>query len=310
MKSFVLALLAFASLWPAMAQAAERRLTAGDLRAMADRGALLCERWDEAGQRCDAVYRWNRVDGELTETRLESASNTPPIDTALQYPIEIRDDQVCSTLDANRTSLLVLANGRELTSEEAAPVRAALDTIYAPVNGQTVCTAFFRDDARGLLRAEATLNGQPRTELNTVFKPLEGPPLPRMRPVRQPWTLAVLRTVRAVFPDPQPPAAAEAATTTAAAAAPTSDAPSPTGTLDAAAATSPAPAPAAAAAGAAAEPTPSPSASELSPAAQPAETPAAALPAAAEPAVVQGAVPAPQRCSIWARLRGRCASQR
>lgn len=288
MKRFVLALLVFASLCPAMAQAAERRLTSGDLRAMADRGALLCERWDEAGQRCDAIYRWNRVDGELTETRLESASNTPPVDTALQYPIEIRDDQVCSTLDANRTSLLVLANGRELTSEEAAPVRAALDTIYAPVNGQTVCTAFFRDDVTGLLRAEAALNGQPRTELNTIFKPLDGPPLPRMRPVRQPWTLAVLRTVRAVFPDPQPPAIGEAAPAAAAAEPPAAQAPAPVG--DAAVASS-----------------------------QPAETAAAAPPLTQEPAPEPAqtvAAPSeartetPQRCSIWARLRGRCAQQR
>lgn len=308
MKRLALSLLAFASLWPAMAQAEERRLTSGDLRAMADRGALLCERGDATGQLCDAIYRWNRVDGELTETRLESASNAPPVDTALQYPVEIRDDQVCSTLDANRTSLLVLANGRELTSEEAAPVRAMLDTVYAPVNGQVVCTAFYRNDATGLLRAEATLNGAPRAELNTVFRALDGPPLPRMRPVRQPWTLAVLRTVRAVFPDPQP--SADGVTTAAAAGAPANggevSAPAPTATPATEAAGTEAPAteePAtetpAAPVAPAAEPTASSAPQPGALAVEPRAAPAGAAPAPAE---------RPQRCSLWSRIRGRCSS--
>lgn len=307
MKRFILSLLAFASLWPAMAQAEERRLTSGDLRAMADRGALLCERGAAAGQLCDAIYLWNRVDGELTETRLESASNAPPVDTALQYPVEIRDDQVCSTLDANRTSLLVLANGRELTSEEAAPVRAAFDTVYAPVNGQVVCTAFYRDGATGLLRAEATLNGAPRAELNTVFWALDGPPLPRMRPVRQPWTLAVLRTVHAVFPDPQPSAAGPA--TAAAAGAPANrgevSAPAPVTAPAAGMPASDAPAteePATETPAAPVAPVSEPTAASAQPVAPAVEPPAA--PAGAAPAPAE----APQRCSLWARLRGRCSS--
>lgn len=298
MKRFVLALIAFAALWPAMAHAAEQRLRTGDLRAMADRGALLCERWDEAGQRCDAVYRWNRVGGQLTETRLESASNLPPIDTALQYPIEIRDDQVCTTLDANSMSLLVLANGRELTSEEAAPIRTAIDTVFTPVNGQTICTAFYRDDATAMLRAEATLNGQPRAELGTRFRPLDGPPLPRMRPVRQPWTLSVLRTVRAVFPETSPAgtaatAAPEAGTAPEAATAPTAQSEAP----------SPSPSPSSTPETRATASTPaSPARAALTTDPEPAAAGAQAAPAPAS------ATPAPpSRCSLWARIRGRCA---
>lgn len=239
---------------------AEQRLTTADLRAMAARGALLCERWDAAAERCDGVYRWNVVNGELTETRLEAVSNTPPIDTAFQYPVAFRDDQACVTMDANATSLLVMANGRELTSEEAAPIRARLDTVYAPVNGQTVCTAYFRDAGTGGLRAEVSVGGARRAAMDTSFRVLESPPLPRLHPVRQPWSAQVVRTVAAIMPTEAAAAAAEAAAPQAAASAPAAAIPA----QDAAAAPSPA----------AATPAPAPSSPVMAEATPPPPQPA------------------------------------
>lgn len=184
--------------------AAERRVRGPELRSMVQAGTLLCEAWDAAAGRCQAIYRWDAAEGSLRETRLETLGGQPIVDTALQYDLRVQGDQLCTTLDADGMGYLFIVGGRELEAAEAAPLREAVRSVYAAADGRVWCTAYYRDTVSGALRAEVRVDGAPRLELDTTFQPIETSPLPQLRMARQPWSVAVLRAAALI---PQPPAA-------------------------------------------------------------------------------------------------------
>src|SRR3954452_21621233 len=142
---------------PAVVYAAEMP----DPIAPAGKGQLQCYMPDMARKTCASLagYRAN-PNGGIDNIATVLISKDPAVTMETVSPVEIKMGQVCGKirrqdLDAAKFTL----GGRPLDAQQAAGIRAQLQTVFQNVFDHEVCTAYV--DQGGTLVAKATIDGVP-----------------------------------------------------------------------------------------------------------------------------------------------------
>jgi hypothetical protein len=172
--SFIAAAL-LAGAFPALgapARQAEHRLTAAEIKELAQRELLWCDGFHPDTNDCQMITLMRLAkDGQVMQT-------TTWLDEAyLQVYVGDIDrfvgDRICSRLDAKNMAAVFAIDGKTVQGPAAALLKQNLAERFAQFDGKVVCQAFYRGSDPTRLREEVTVDGERRPDLesNYVLRP-------------------------------------------------------------------------------------------------------------------------------------------
>lgn len=172
---------------PAFSQAAERKMTAEELRDIARREMLWCENYVAETNDCDVITLVRLVpDGRLAETSTLLLQEDPRLQVFIGDHDRIDGDRLCSTIESARTAFAFTVEGQPAPTATAIGLRLLFMAQLAELDGKTLCQTFFRDDATGVVREEITVDGERRTDLESTYVLREGSERLNLRPQAPP----------------------------------------------------------------------------------------------------------------------------
>lgn len=157
------------------AQAAERRMTGDEIRDVARRELLWCEGYDAGKDDCEVVSLLRlRPDGSLSETSTLLLQAEPRLMVYIADSDEIDGDRLCGKVESQKTRFSFTLEGQAMSTEAAATLQALFRSQMAEFEGKTLCQAFFRGDDPNVIREEITVDGERRTDLESIYHLHEG----------------------------------------------------------------------------------------------------------------------------------------
>ena len=181
MRASLAALAAFLTLAPltaasaAAAAAAERPVTGDEIRDIARRELLWCEAYDTRNDDCEVVSLLRlRPDGSLSETSTLLLQAEPRLMVYIADTDQLDGDRLCGKIEGQKTRFSFTLEGQAMSAEAAATLQALFRSQMAEFEGKTLCQAFFRSEDPNVIREEITVDGERRTDLESIYHLHEG----------------------------------------------------------------------------------------------------------------------------------------
>lgn len=152
----------------------EHRLTAGEIRDLAQKQMMWCDGYHQSTDDCSIVTLVGLMkDGRIGQTATWVEEEDPMIQIYVGEVDHFDGDRLCTVVDTSTIPIGVTVNGKAVSSALAATLRPLIDKMFAPLQGKVVCQAFYRGADPTRLREEVTVNGrrQPDLESNYVLRP-------------------------------------------------------------------------------------------------------------------------------------------
>lgn len=166
------------------ARAAEVPLTRDTLVAALKSDSVWCSWWRDRDRSCEDVAYTDGIDGDqVSQVSRFRLWDDPDLQIVVRETRMLKDGALCSTFRFLDLEIAVLSDGVEAPTEQALPVLAMLAQSMADLEGKKTCEVFTRDEATGLLRSTATVDGEPAPEYDTEYR-LTAPEIRiRLRPM-------------------------------------------------------------------------------------------------------------------------------
>jgi hypothetical protein len=177
-KSLVVAtLLCFAAPAPVASAVpgVERQLTAVELRDIARRELLWCDTYQEATDDCDGLILMRLgSDGRVLETTTLLLTAQPRVQVFVADVDDIKGNRLCSKVATARLAVAFTLEGRAVSADRTADLRALFVGSIEDLDGKTICQTFFHNGDTHRLREEVTVDGERRHDLETTYMLKDG----------------------------------------------------------------------------------------------------------------------------------------
>lgn len=181
--SLVATLLLTALAPAAPASAAEARLTAAEIRDIARREMLWCEEYEAATDDCSVVTLVRLLpDGRLAETSTMLLTESPSMQIYIADTNAIDGDRMCSKVEADKTQFSFVLEGQPAPEAAALGLRMLFAAQLQELDGKMLCQSFFRGEDPNVIREEITVDGERRTDLESVYQLRDGGTALKLRP--------------------------------------------------------------------------------------------------------------------------------
>jgi hypothetical protein len=139
-----------------------------DPLADARQGRVQCYTPDAARKTCAAMAAYVfSPDGRITNPAVVLVGAQPVTLMRVTAPVEIKAGAVCGVPRAEDIDgAAIQVAGRQLTPEEAAPIKAQIETAFAARNGKEICTTYVPNGDR--LSAQVTVDGVPEPKMSAT----------------------------------------------------------------------------------------------------------------------------------------------
>jgi hypothetical protein len=152
----------------------EHRLSAAEIRDLAQRQMMWCDGYHPDTDDCQIVTLVSLLpDGRVGQTATWEETESPTIQIFVGEVDQFDGDRICNVVDTKTIPIAVTVNGKAVSATLAATLRPIIDKMFASLQGKVVCQAFYRGADPTRLREEVTVNGrrQPDLESNYVLRP-------------------------------------------------------------------------------------------------------------------------------------------
>lgn len=165
------------------AEAAPRRVTAAEIRDIAQREMLWCERYEDGGKDCDVVTLKRLLpDGRLAETSTLLLQDQPRLQVYIADFGAFEDDRLCTKMDSASTGFSFTLDGRPLEAAESLGLRLLFMAQMTEFEGKTLCQGFWWGDEPNEVVEEITVDGERRPDLESTYMLHDGDTGLNLRP--------------------------------------------------------------------------------------------------------------------------------
>jgi hypothetical protein len=153
------------------AAAADRPMTAEQIRELARRDLVWCENYRADKKDCETLTLVSLLpDGSLRETGVMRLAKTPDLKMVIDGRSQLQGDRVCSVFGAETVKLRFLLNNRPVPPAATGPIEAVVREAMSEFEGKTLCQTFYRGASEAEIRETITVDGERREDLESVYR--------------------------------------------------------------------------------------------------------------------------------------------
>lgn len=153
------------------ARAAEVPLTRDTLVAALKSDSVWCSWWRDRDRSCEDVAYTDGIDGDqVSQVSRFRLWDDPDLQVVVRETRTLKNGALCATFRFLDLEVAVLSDGERAPEEQTLPVLAMLAQAMADLEGKKTCEVFTRDEATGVLRSTATVDGEPAPEYDTEYR--------------------------------------------------------------------------------------------------------------------------------------------
>lgn len=149
----------------------DRALSADQIRDLARRELVWCENYRPTQKDCETLTLISLLpDGTLRETGVVRLATTPDLKMVMDGRSSLQGNRVCSVFGDDTVKLGFLLNDQPIPEAAVGAIESAVREAMSEFDGKTLCQTFYRGSSDAEVRETITVDGQRRTDLESVYR--------------------------------------------------------------------------------------------------------------------------------------------